>query len=417
MEEIEFKTLRRPFLLDGATGTELQKRGMPAGVCPERWVLEHPEALLDLQRRYVEAGSQAVYAPTFGANRAALGKYGLGERVREYNLALVKLSREAAAGRALVGGDLSPTGLAVPPVEHETFEELVDVFTEQAAALEEAGVDFFAVETQLSLAEARAAVLAVRSVSQKPVFVTFVLGPGGRSLYGGDLCGILLALMDLHIDAFGINCTGDLTLMRYTLEDLGRLTRLPLIAKPNAGQPQRLNGRNVYSMEPEELAGAVERFVAGGAVILGGCCGTDERHIAALKAAAAATEPTPRELNMGDWYSSEYEVVNYRPAAEPDEGAEDEEAPQIDEESIPYDWELNGTEVAELPVDGEFEERAQAAARNGAQLLRLHLETPEQVAAVLESQHAVRTPLWVSFADDGLKTAFLREYSGHPKLR
>ena len=152
MSAFSFQTLREPLILDGATGTELQKRGMPAGVCSEEWVLAHPEAFLDVQQRYTAAGSRAVYAPTFGANRITLSGHGLGDRVRDYNLALVELSRKAAEGRAAVGGDISPCGLAMAGVDEELFARLVKNFTEQAAVLEEAGVDFYGVETQLSLA-------------------------------------------------------------------------------------------------------------------------------------------------------------------------------------------------------------------------------------------------------------------------
>ena len=152
MAAFSFRHLAEPLILDGATGTQLQKRGMPSGVCSEEWILAHPEAILDVQRRYVAAGSRAVYAPTFGANRISLSAHGLGDRVRDYNLALVELSRKATEGRAAIGGDVSPSGLAMGGTDTQLFSRLVKNFTEQAAALEEAGVDFYGVETQLSLA-------------------------------------------------------------------------------------------------------------------------------------------------------------------------------------------------------------------------------------------------------------------------
>ena len=148
--------LKKPFILDGATGTELQKLGMPQGVLPARWILDHPEAIRTVQRSYAEAGSMAVYAPTFCTTRADLKKYGEDISVRDINRQLVELSREAAPG-LLVGGDIAPAGLPLPPMGETSFDELLDVYAEQAAALEEAGVDFFAVETQMSLVEARAA--------------------------------------------------------------------------------------------------------------------------------------------------------------------------------------------------------------------------------------------------------------------
>ena len=143
-----FKNLQNIFLLDGATGTELQKRGLSKGVCPEKWVLENPDALRDVQRRYAAAGSNAVYAPTFGANRASLKSHGFSTDIRSLCRDLVSLSRESVPDNVLVAGDIAPTGLQLMPFGTATFDDLVDIFTEQAAALDEAGVDFFGIETQ-----------------------------------------------------------------------------------------------------------------------------------------------------------------------------------------------------------------------------------------------------------------------------
>jgi len=276
-----------PLILDGATGTQLQKLGMPPGCCTERWVLENPEAIISIQRAYVEAGSDAVLAPTFGANRALLGKYGLGDQVREYCLRLVELSRKAVSGGALVGGDMAPTGLMPEPYGTSSLEEIEDVFREQAAALEGAGVDFYALETQMYLDEARAAVAAIKSVSNKPILVSFPCTPAGKSLWGEDLAGVMECLQDMGIDAFGVNCCGDLDLLTDLLGELKSRARLPLIAKPNAGTPEMIGGRAVYHMSPEDLAAYVPKLVSSGASILGGCCGTHEGHIAAIRQALA----------------------------------------------------------------------------------------------------------------------------------
>jgi 5-methyltetrahydrofolate--homocysteine methyltransferase len=274
-----------PLILDGATGTQLQKFGMPPGGCTERWILDNPEVIISIQRAYVEAGSGAVYAPTFGANRVALGKYGLGDSVREYCPRLVELSRRAVSGRALVGGDMSPTGLMPAPYGTSSPEELEDIFREQATALEEAGVDFFGLETQMYLEEARAAVAAVKSVSKKPILVSFTCTPTGKSLWGEDLVSVMEHLQGMGVDAFGINCCGDLDLLADILAEMKTHARLPLIAKPNAGIPDMIGGRTVYHMSPEDLAEYVPKFVANGAAILGGCCGTHEGHIAAIREA------------------------------------------------------------------------------------------------------------------------------------
>ena len=282
--------LSAPILLDGATGTELYKRGMPYGVCTEQWVLEHPDALLELQRAYVDAGSQVLIAPTFGANRVTLARYGLSGQVSVYNRRLAALTRKAAGGKARVAGDLAPTGKSIVPFGDASFEELVDIYTEQAAALEAAGVDLFLLETTMTMAEARAAVLACKSVSAKPVWVTFTCDENGRTLSGTDVLAALIVMQGMGVDAFGLNCCAGPAEM---LEQLRRLTpyaSVPLIAKPNAGLPQVVDGRAVYRCTPEELASYAAPFAEAGVRMFGGCCGTTPEHIAALGDAVAAVD-------------------------------------------------------------------------------------------------------------------------------
>lgn len=277
--------LSLPLLLDGATGTELYRRGMPKGECTERWVLEHPEELVELQRAYVQAGSRVIIAPTFGANRTSLARHGLRGAVEDYNRRLVALSRRAADGKALVAGDLAPTGLFLLPFGETTFEELVDIYTQQCRALEQAGVDLFLVETTMTMAEARAAVLAAKSVSDKPVWVTFTCDENGRTLSGTDVLAALIVMQGMGVSAFGLNCSSGPEPM---LEQLRRLTpyaTVPLIAKPNAGLPEVEDGQTVYRCTPEELARYVPDFAAAGVRIFGGCCGSTPAHIAALKTA------------------------------------------------------------------------------------------------------------------------------------
>ena len=199
--------LSLPFLMDGATGTELQKRGMPLGACTEQWALEHPEALLELQRAYVEAGAQVLVTPTLGANRGALEKFGLADRVEEYNARLTGLTRQAAAGRALVAGDLGPTLHAIPPYGETPFEVLVGFYAEQAAALERAGVDLFLVESVMAMAEARAAVLGIReSGSRRPILVTCYCDEEGRTPSGTDVLACAIVMQGMGVTAFGLNC-------------------------------------------------------------------------------------------------------------------------------------------------------------------------------------------------------------------
>ena len=282
-----------PLILDGATGTELQKKGLGAGDCAEAWILEHPEIMQDIQREYIRAGSQVIYAPTFGANRVKLEAHGIFHAVDDYNRRLVALSREAAGEQALVAGDLAPTGHFPYPLGDLGFEDLVDIYTEQAAALESAGVDLFVVETMMTLAEARAAVLAVRSVSRKPVFVTFTCDENGRTLTGSDIIAALQIMQGMGIDAFGLNCSVGPEEMVPQIRRLYEHACVPLIAKPNAGLPEMQGDRTVYSCSPEQFAAGLRDMAGAGVRIFGGCCGTTAGHIATLKAGTASLQPAP----------------------------------------------------------------------------------------------------------------------------
>ena len=196
-----------PVILDGATGTNLMEAGMPIGVCPESWVLENPQVLLDLQRRYVEAGSHIVYASTFTGNRIKLEEYGLQERLEEINTQLVALSRQAVGDQALVAGDMTMTGQQLFPMGELLFEELVDVYKEQASVLAKAGVDLFVVETMMSLQECRAAVIAIREVCDLPIMVTLTYNEDGRTLFGTPPETAVVVLQSLGVDAIGVNCS------------------------------------------------------------------------------------------------------------------------------------------------------------------------------------------------------------------
>ncbi len=277
--------LSLPILVDGATGTELQKRGMPVGACTERWALDHPAALLELQRSYVEAGADLLVVPTLGANRGMLEKFGLEDKVEEYNRSLTALTRQAADGRALVAGDLGPTGHAIPPYGQTPFEVLVGFYAEQAAALERAGVDLFLVESVMTMAEARAAVLGIREAgSAKPILVTCYCDEEGRTPSGTDVLACAIVMQGMGAQAFGLNCV-DPAVAEEQLTRLHQYTDLPLIAEPSAGLPDMVDGVPVYQDNAQEFARRVPQWAAAGVRIFGGCCGTTPTHIAALRSA------------------------------------------------------------------------------------------------------------------------------------
>lgn len=269
-------------ILDGATGTNLQQRGMPGGVCPEQWIIENKQVLMDLQREYVAAGSDLVYAPTFSGNRIKLSEYGLEDKVEYINKTLVAISREAVGEDVLVAGDMTMTGQALVPVGAVTLDELIACYEEQARALYEAGVDVFVVETMMSLAETRAAVIAIHNVCDTSVMVTMTFEESGRTLYGTDCVTALLTLQGLGIDAFGINCSAGPERLEAMLETMRPYACVPLIAKANAGLPQFVDGKTVFPMGPEDYAYACAALLQRGATLIGGCCGTTPEHIQAL---------------------------------------------------------------------------------------------------------------------------------------
>ncbi len=288
--------LHFPILLDGATGTELQKRGYAGGISTEQWVLEHPEAICELHNEYIEAGSDVVYAPTFGANRVKLEEYGVFNQVTEYNHRLAKIALDNAHGRALVAGDISQTGLFLKPIGNTSFQEMMDIYTEQAKALDEAGVDLYVVETMTSVSETRAAVLAIRSVSDRPIVVSFTAEANGRTLMGSDIAAALVIFQSMGVDAFGLNCSTGPDQMIPHIKRLQKYAEIPLLAKPNAGMPKTVDGVTVYDCGPEELASYAKDLASCGVGIFGSCCGSNRDHIAALRREIDQTEflrPSP----------------------------------------------------------------------------------------------------------------------------
>lgn len=288
MTKKEFGGIAKSYLyLDGATGSNLVKAGMPSGVCPEQWILEHSDIMLDLQRRYVEAGTDILYAPTFTANRVKLSEYGLGNRMRDMIGELVGISRKAASKGdhpVYVAGDLTMTGRQLRPMGSMELEELIDIYKEQITALQEAGVDLLAVETMMSLAEARAALIAAKEVCDLPVMVTMTFEADGRTLYGTDAETAAVVLESLGAAAVGVNCSAGPGTMRKILEDMAACTAIPLIAKPNAGLPYLDEaGRTCYSMDEEEFASEMKGLAEAGASLLGGCCGTTPEFVRKLR--------------------------------------------------------------------------------------------------------------------------------------
>ncbi len=282
MKRSEFKTLvnNNIVILDGALGTELAKRGMPKGVCPEKWALENKDVISTLQQEYISAGSSIIYAPTFGANTYKLEEYGLEKEVYEINFSLAKLTKESCQDRAFAFGNIAPTGRFIEPFGEVSFDEAVEMFSAQVKPLIDGGVDGFVIETMIDIQEARAALFSIRSLSDLPVMVSMTYEKEGRTLNGTDPISAVTILQSLGADAVGCNCSSGPRDMIEIIRKMKPFAKVPLFAKPNAGMPVLKEGKTVFEMNGVEFASFVEEFADAGVNLLGGCCGTGPDHIA-----------------------------------------------------------------------------------------------------------------------------------------
>lgn len=280
MTKQEFQNLvkQRPVILDGATGSNLMKAGMPKGVCTEQWICENPKPLQELQKAYEKAGSQIVYAPTFSANRISLKNYGLENQMEELNKALIEISRRAVGSQMLVAGDLTTAGNQETP-----YEELLEAYKEQIFVQTREGIDLLVAETMLGVTECMAALDAAASVCSLPVMCTLTVESDGSLFFGGNIYEAVETLEEMGVDAVGINCSTGPDQLLSVVENMRKRVNIPLIVKPNAGMPViNAQGQPVYSMEAREFAACMKYLVDAGADIIGGCCGTTPEYIQKL---------------------------------------------------------------------------------------------------------------------------------------
>ena len=309
--------------LDGATGSNLQKAGMPAGVCPEKWILENPQALIDLQKEYLKAGSNIIYAPTFTSNRIKLAEYNLEAEIVSINKQLVALSKEAIKQAreegliaenaiALVAGDITMTGRQLEPLGTMTFDELLDVYREQISILNDAGVDLLVVETMMSLQETRAAVIAAKEVCDLAVMATITFESDGRTLFGTDPQTATVVLDALGVCAIGANCSTGPKQMSQVISKMAKVTTLPLIAKPNAGLPKLSeDGKTYYDMDADAFCEEMQHTIEAGAIIFGGCCGTTPEFIQKVASKVREIKPVKRELPKLRYLASERQMLSF----------------------------------------------------------------------------------------------------------
>lgn len=311
-QEFAAWTAENIIYLDGATGSNLMKAGMPAGVCPEQWILMNPQVMCKLQESYVEAGSNILYAPTFTANRIKLAEYGLEDKLYEMTEKLVDISRQAAKGRAYIAGDITMTGIQLSPIGTMDFEELITVYKEQIDALVKAGVDMLVVETMMSLQETRAALIAAKETCELPVMVTMTFEGDGRTLFGTDALTAAVVLESLGADAIGANCSTGPAAMSGIIGAMADAVQVPVIAKPNAGLPfVDKDGNTCYDMDAKTFTEEIKLLTAAGASIIGGCCGTTPDYIRSVKTSLGSLQRKKKENNHFRYLSSERQTVAF----------------------------------------------------------------------------------------------------------
>ena len=288
----------RPVLADGAMGTVLYSRGVLINKCYDELNLSDPSLILAIHEEYLQAGAEILETNTFGANRFRLGRHGLAAKVREMNLAGVKLARQAAeqlrekrAGHAWVAGSVGPLGVRLEPLGKTGLDEARAAFAEQIRALAEGGVDFLSIETMPALDEAREALLAaLETAPHLPVLVMVTVDDESNCLDGSSPEHAAALLTEWGAGAIGVNCSTGPSSVLTALESMRRATSLPLVAMPNAGMPRAVEGRNIYLCSPEYMASFARKAVSAGARLVGGCCGTTPNHIRAMGAAMRAIE-------------------------------------------------------------------------------------------------------------------------------
>ncbi len=287
------------FLLDGAMGTELIARRIEASKCNDYLNIDSPDVIFDIHRAYVKTGSDAVLTNTFGGNKYCLARHGLSDKVEQINTAAAQIARRAAGDEKYVLGDIGPSGDFLQPLGTLKTDDLKQAFAAAAKALLAGEVDGFIIETMTALDEVTIAIEAVKSVCKLPVFASMSFDSAGgdyRTMMGVDVESAVSKIVSLGVDAVGFNC-GTLSLDEYIklaekfvstiraseqTRVAGHGALVTILAEPNAGRPELVDGRTVYNVSPEDFAAAVEKIHSAGVNIIGGCCGTGPEHIEAV---------------------------------------------------------------------------------------------------------------------------------------
>ncbi|MGA7218964.1 MAG: bifunctional homocysteine S-methyltransferase/methylenetetrahydrofolate reductase [Candidatus Sulfotelmatobacter sp.] len=311
--DLRARIKQSPILCDGAMGTLLYAKGVFINRCYDELNLSQPELIRSIHHDYLQAGAEIIETNTFGANAFRLAPHSFANKVKEINRAGVRVAREAAKSfDVLVAGSVGPLGIRIEPLGKTSFEEARQAFREQISALAEAGVDLLMMETFGYLEELHQAVLAAQDVGAKlPLVIQVTIDEDGNCLDGTEPETFGPLLEDWGADVIGCNCSVGPVAMLEAIERVRAVTSLPLAAQPNAGIPRSVEGRNIYLCSPEYMASYARKFIAAGARIVGGCCGTTPEHIRVMKSALRAGEARGRVA------SAQVSETSALPTAEP----------------------------------------------------------------------------------------------------
>lgn len=399
---------KKPIILDGAMGTMLQINGLPAGACPEGWMLENPEAILHIHKEYLNAGAQIIETNTFGGSRLKLQEFDLQDKTVEINHKAAELAREAVGNEAFVAGIIGPTGHFPRPNGSLSFSQLYDVFFEQAQALASGGVDLIYLQTFSDIGEARIALLAAKAATNLPVACSLTY-TNQRTLTGTDPYTGAVILEALGADIIGTNCSGGPEHLLPIIAEMKKATNLPLLIEPNAGLPIIKDGQTIFPMNPSEFVAFVDKFISAGATIIGGCCGTSPEHIRYLSSTMANKELKHRGIlhpltRLASPYQT-VEISDHTPPIIIGERINPTARKIIKEAIIQQDW-------AQLVAEGQSQESA------GAHLLDVNVGVPsiDEVEAlekaVISLQEAVTSPLVLDSTNPIALERALQSYSG-----
>lgn len=404
-------------ILDGATGSNLQKRGMESGICPELWMVENADIVCQLQQNFLEAGTDILFAPTFTSNRIKLREYGQEDKVAYYNQELVNISKKAVRmyckntgnmRNVYIAGDITMTGEMVAPTGKLPFEELIDVYKEQMEHLIKAGVDLFVIETMMSLQECRAALIAAHEICDLPVMVSLTYQENNRTLYGTDPITAITVLQAMGADGVGINCSTGPDKMHEIIKQMKAVAHVPIMAKPNAGIPKLIDGQTVFPMEAKEFADEMVKLIAEGVGIVGGCCGTTPEHIRWLRDFIGDIKPPKVKAEHFRALTTERKTIPI----------------SLDDRFMVVGERINPTGKKALQaalIKGDLTKVAQMAteqANQGADFLDINVgmsgidEKETMQEAVREVMRVTDLPLSIDTSNPDVMEAVLREYPG-----